>query len=135
LSFQGYNVKKSLQPGPVLLAEAEIAVALQGQDRHIKLPAQDYITNRPVAEGLDVMDNGVHPAPFYLGSDIPQAPVYGVGVGVVSILLRQVPAGMGHGELALHFVEDNAGVVTLQETVKLAPENRWHAYIGQAQPR
>jgi hypothetical protein len=115
------------------LVEAEIAVALQGEDRHFKPTAQDYITNRPVAEGLDVMDNGVNLASFNFGFDIFQAAAYGVRVSKVRILRRQAPAGKGHGELTLYFVKDDMGVVALQKAVKLASENWWHAYKSKAQ--
>ena len=79
------------------------------------------------------MDDAIHPSLAQLGKDIVDTAKYGVGIGVVAILLGERTARAGHSELALHLIEDDSGSIALDLLVKVTGEYRGHADIGKTE--
>jgi len=115
-----------------MVVEREVGIALQSEDGQMDGVAKDYVTYSPVAESLDIMDNTVDTPPVQLGENILGTASYGVGVGIVAVLLGKRAAWVRHGELALCFIKDHPGPVVFNKRIKPSGEHRGHADIGNA---
>ncbi len=72
-----------------MLIEQVIVVALQGQHRQVDGIAKDDVPYSSVTKRLNVVDDAIYPPSAQLGKDIANAAGYGVGIGVVTILLGE----------------------------------------------
>jgi hypothetical protein len=124
------HIEESLDARLHMGVEHEIGVALERQNRQMYSVAEDYITYASVTERLDIMDNAIHTPPVQLGDDILSAASYGVGIGIVAVLLGKRAAWVRHDELALCFIKDRPGSIVLNIGVKPCGEHRGHTDVG-----